>query len=74
MIGFFIYNLSKGGENMATTNWQRHDVSQHYLEQVRGGIPFGAEQAKIMLQVVNHYILNRKRIMDLGCVVGDLKK
>lgn len=52
---------------METTTWQRHEVTQHYLEQVRGGIPFGAEQANIMLQVVNHFTPNPKRIMDLGC-------
>ncbi len=57
---------------METTNWQRQDVTQHYLEQVRGGIPFGAEQAKIMLQVVNHFTPNPKRIMDLGCGNGFL--
>ena len=57
---------------MATTNWQRYDVTQHYLEQIRGGIPFGAEQAKIMLQVINHFAPNPKRIMDLGCGNGFL--
>ena len=35
------------------TTWQREDVTQHYLEQVRGGIPFGAEQAGLMLQIVD---------------------
>ncbi|MGE8081475.1 class I SAM-dependent methyltransferase [Peribacillus loiseleuriae] len=57
---------------METTTWQRQDVTQHYLEQVRGGIPFGAEQAKIMLQVVNHFTRKPKRIMDLGCGNGFL--
>jgi ubiquinone/menaquinone biosynthesis C-methylase UbiE len=57
---------------METTNWQRKDVTQHYLEQVRGGIPFGVEQAKIMLQVVNHFTPNPKSIMDLGCGNGFL--
>jgi ubiquinone/menaquinone biosynthesis C-methylase UbiE len=57
---------------MTTTNWQRQDVTQHYLEQIRGGIPFGAEQAKIMLQVINFLTPNPKRIMDLGCGNGFL--
>lgn len=57
---------------MAATNWQRHDVTQHYLEQIRGGIPFGAEQAKIMLQVVDYFNPTPKRIMDLGCGNGFL--
>lgn len=54
------------------TNWQRQDVTEHYLEQVRGGIPFGAEQAKVMLQMVNHFTPNPKKIMDLGCGNGFL--
>jgi len=54
------------------TTWQRQDVTEHYLEQVRGGIPFGAEQAKMMLQVVNHFTPHPKKIMDLGCGNGFL--
>lgn len=57
---------------MSTTNWQRQDVTQHYLEKVRGGIPFGAEQAKMMLRVVNHFTPNPKTMMDLGCGNGFL--
>lgn len=57
---------------MATTNWQKYEVTQHYLEQIRGGIPFGAEQAKIMLQVINHFAPNPKKIIDLGCGNGFL--
>lgn len=57
---------------MTTTNWQRQDITQHYLEQVRGGIPFGAEQAKMMLQLVNHFRAYPKKIMDLGCGNGFL--
>ena len=45
---------------METTQWQRQDVTQHYLEQVRGGIPFGAEQIKVMLQVIEHFKPNIK--------------
>lgn len=54
------------------TTWQREDVTEHYLEQVRGGIPFGAEQAGLMLQVVNHFVKEPKKIMDLGCGNGFL--
>lgn len=59
---------------METTQWQRQDVSQHYLEQVRGGIPFGAEQINIMLQVIQHFTPNVQKIMDLGCGNGFLGK
>ncbi|MEO4054670.1 class I SAM-dependent methyltransferase [Solibacillus sp. CAU 1738] len=54
------------------TSWQREDVTKHYLEQVRGGIPFGAEQAQIMLQVVNHFVKSPELIIDLGCGNGFL--
>ncbi|WP_458413738.1 hypothetical protein ACNQFZ_02230 [Schinkia sp. CFF1] len=37
---------------MAITNWQRQDVTEHYLEKVRGGIPFGAEQV-IFTQILS---------------------
>lgn len=57
---------------MAATNWQRGDVTRHYLEQIRGGIPFGAEQVKIMLQVINHFCGSPKKIIDLGCGNGFL--
>ena len=57
---------------METTAWQRQDVTQHYLEQVRAGIPFGAEQVKLMLQVVNHFMPHPKKIIDLGCGNGFL--
>ncbi|AGK54050.1 class I SAM-dependent methyltransferase [Bacillus sp. 1NLA3E] len=57
---------------MTTTNWQRQDVTQHYLEQVRGGIPFGVEQVKMTLQLINHFTPNPKRVMDLGCGNGFL--
>ncbi|AVK84251.1 16S rRNA (cytosine(1402)-N(4))-methyltransferase [Lysinibacillus sp. B2A1] len=56
------------------TTWQREDVTQHYLEQVRGGIPFGAEQAGLMLQIVDHFVKEPKTIMDLGCGNGLLAK
>lgn len=54
------------------TTWQREDVTVHYLEQVRGGIPFGAEQAQLMLQVVEHFVEEPRNIMDLGCGNGFL--
>lgn len=57
---------------MATTNWQRGDISTHYLEQVRGGIPFGAEQVNLMLNLVHHFCANPKTIVDLGCGNGFL--
>ncbi|SDY23592.1 Ubiquinone/menaquinone biosynthesis C-methylase UbiE [Evansella caseinilytica] len=57
---------------MATTNWQRHDGTNHYLEQVRWAIPFGPEQTKLMLQVIGHFTPAPKKILDLGCGNGFL--
>lgn len=59
---------------METTQWQRQDVTQHYLEQVRGGIPFGADQITIMLQVIQHFKQDVQKIIDLGCGNGFLGK
>ena len=59
---------------MTTTSWQKEDVSQHYLEQVRGGIPFGAEQTKMMIQIINHFKPNLNKVMDLGCGNGFLSE
>ncbi len=54
------------------TTWQREDVTTHYLQKVRGGIPFGAEQANLMLEVVKHFVKEPQLIMDLGCGNGFL--
>lgn len=59
---------------MTTTSWQKEDVSQHYLEQVRGGIPFGAEQTKMMIQIINHFKPHLNKVMDLGCGNGFLSE
>ncbi|UOQ84247.1 class I SAM-dependent methyltransferase [Gracilibacillus salinarum] len=57
---------------MQKSNWQRQDITDNYLEQVRGGIPFGAEQSRVMLQVIEHFTPNPRKIIDLGCGNGFL--
>lgn len=57
---------------MAKTNWQRQDITQHYLEQIRGAIPFGADQVKMMLNLIQHFCPDPKSIIDLGCGNGFL--
>lgn len=69
----FFY-FTKGAKEMETTQWQRQDVTKHYLEQVRGGIPFGAEQINVMLQVIKHFTPNVHTVIDLGCGNGFLGK
>nr|WP_281280614.1 class I SAM-dependent methyltransferase [Salibacterium salarium] len=63
-----------GGLCMVTSHWQRQDVTEDYLENVRGGIPFGAEQARIMLQVIHHFNPYPRKVIDLGCGNGFLAK
>ncbi len=57
---------------MANTHWQKREISLHYLDEVRGAIPFGAVQAQLMLQIVDHFNADPKKIMDLGCGNGFL--
>lgn len=59
---------------MTITSWQKEDVSQNYLEQIRGGIPFGAEQIMMMIQMIHHFKPNPIKIMDLGCGNGFLSE
>ncbi|ENH96037.1 hypothetical protein J416_12959 [Gracilibacillus halophilus YIM-C55.5] len=57
---------------MKRTHWQRKDVSEHYLEQVRGGIPYGPDQTKMMLNVINHFQTSPRTVIDVGCGNGFL--
>lgn len=58
---------------MSSTAWQLDHVTEHYLQQVRGAIPYGADQTKIMLQVIQYLQSSPvERIMDLGCGNGFL--
>lgn len=59
---------------METTNWQKEDVTDHYLQQVRGGIPYGVDQTKIMLQVISHFNSSPNKFIDLGCGNGILSE
>ncbi|MCM3547831.1 class I SAM-dependent methyltransferase [Alkalihalobacillus clausii] len=59
---------------MSTTSWKLNHVTEHYLKQVRGGIPYGADQTKMMLQVINHFQSEPVQVLDLGCGNGFLAK
>jgi tRNA (cmo5U34)-methyltransferase len=52
--------------------WQRQDLAQMFLEDVRGGIPLAAEQIDVLLRVVRHAIPKVERLLDLGCGDGIL--
>ncbi|MEB5478931.1 class I SAM-dependent methyltransferase [Shouchella clausii] len=59
---------------MSTTSWKLDQVTEHYLKQVRGGIPYGADQTKMMLHVISHFQSNPVQVLDLGCGNGFLAK
>lgn len=59
---------------MSTTSWKLNQVTEHYLKQVRGGIPYGADQTKMMLQVISHFQSEPVQVLDLGCGNGFLAK
>jgi tRNA (cmo5U34)-methyltransferase len=52
--------------------WQRQDLAQMFLEDVRGGIPLAAEQIDVLLRVVRHASPGVERLLDLGCGDGIL--
>jgi tRNA (cmo5U34)-methyltransferase len=52
--------------------WQASDVVERYLEGVRGGIPFAAEQIRILLRLVEAAVPNVVSFLDLGCGDGVL--
>ena len=52
--------------------WQRQDLAQLFLEDVRAGIPLATEQIDVLLRVVRHAIPKVGRLLDLGCGDGIL--
>ncbi|MEM7331422.1 MAG: class I SAM-dependent methyltransferase [Chloroflexota bacterium] len=52
--------------------WQRADLSNTYLEGVRGAIPLAHEQIDIMLRLIKAAQPSPKIILDLGCGDGIL--
>jgi trans-aconitate methyltransferase len=56
------------------TVWKSDALVRTFLEGVRGGVPFGAEQIEVMLRVVAARGTDVKRFADLGCGSGVLAK
>lgn len=52
--------------------WQRQDLSQSYLEGVRGAIPLATEQIEIILRVIRATQKQVQTFLDLGCGDGIL--
>lgn len=54
--------------------WKGEALVRTFLRDVRGGIPFGAEQIEIMLRVVGSGVATVRRFADLGCGNGVLAR
>jgi tRNA (cmo5U34)-methyltransferase len=52
--------------------WKSATLARTFLEGVRGGIPFAAEQIEVMLRVIQARQAPVNRILDLGCGSGVL--
>ncbi|MGD9854499.1 MAG: class I SAM-dependent methyltransferase [Planctomycetaceae bacterium] len=52
--------------------WKSPDLVRTFLEGVRGGIPYAADQIDIMVQVVNAASRRISRFLDLGSGAGTL--
>jgi SAM-dependent methyltransferase len=50
--------------------WQDPEVVRSFVDEVRGGVPYGAEQIAIMLRVVASSGRPVRRLLDLGCGSG----
>jgi tRNA (cmo5U34)-methyltransferase len=52
--------------------WKSESLSKAFLENVRGAIPFAAEQADIMMRFIRTAVPKVKTLLDLGCGDGIL--
>jgi tRNA (cmo5U34)-methyltransferase len=56
------------------TAWQREDVARRFIEERRAFVPYGADQLRMMLQLVEHFVPRPRRILDLGCGDGTVAR
>jgi tRNA (cmo5U34)-methyltransferase len=54
------------------TIWQNEELATMFLNEVRGGIPYAADQLDIMVRVLSHADRPITRFLDLGCGDGTL--
>ena len=52
------------------TAWQNEALAKGFLENVRGGIPYAADQLEIMLRVIDANGMPVESFADLGCGGG----
>ena len=53
-------------------HWKTEELTETYLEGVRGAIPFAYEQIDILLRIINFFKPNITSFLDLGCGDGIL--
>jgi ubiquinone/menaquinone biosynthesis C-methylase UbiE len=59
---------------MLKTAWQDAEVAHLFLKERRGAVPYGPEQAEMMLQLIRHFRPRPRLVMDLGCGDGFLAR
>lgn len=52
------------------TVWQQPELVQTFINEVRGGVPYAADQIAVMLRVIAASAVTVRRIADLGCGSG----
>lgn len=56
------------------SKWKTKDLSDLYVNNVRGAIPLAKAQIEIMLKIIRYWNPNIKKVIDLGCGNGILGK
>jgi SAM-dependent methyltransferase len=59
---------------VARSAWQDDDTVSRYLRDVRGAIPYGADQIELLHRLVAHFRPLPRLIVDLGCGDGILAR
>lgn len=47
--------------------WKSSELAENYLANVRGGIPVGAEQIRVMMRVIRSSCPRVQSFIDVGC-------
>jgi hypothetical protein len=48
------------------TAWQNAEVARHFLDERRAAVPYGADQLKLMVQLIEQFGPEPGRVLDLG--------